>query len=45
MRLTRLQKEFIDENIPKGSYIAFPASLFKSKEYKQWIKDRRKRNI
>ena len=42
MRLTKLQKEFIDKELPKGTYVAFPLSIFKSKEYKQWKKDKRK---
>jgi len=45
MRLTKLQKEFIDKELPKGAYAAFPLSIFKSNEYKQWKKDRRKRNV
>lgn len=44
MRLTKLQKEFMNKNITPGSYVAFPLSMFKSKEYKEWKKERRKRN-
>ncbi len=36
MRLTKLQIEYVDQFIPSGSYIAFPLSIFKSKEYKKW---------
>jgi len=44
MRFTKLQKEFIDENVPKGSYLCFPLDIFKSEAYKKWKKDRRKKN-
>jgi len=45
MRLTKLQQEFIDQNISKDSYTAFPMSVFKSKEYKLWKKNRKPANI
>ena len=43
MRFTKLQKEFIDENVSDGSYICFPHDIFKSKVYKKWKKERRKK--
>jgi len=47
MRLTKLQCEFIDKDVPKGSFVAFPKSVFKSDEYKAWRRLRRakKRNL
>ncbi len=38
-KLTKLQKENIDENISKNGYVCFPVDIFKSKEYKQWRKN------
>jgi len=45
MRLTKLQKEFIDKNLSKGAYVAFPKSIFKSQEYKQWKKEKYKKDV
>lgn len=42
-QLTKLQKEFIDKETNRGSYIAFPLNIFKSEEYRNW--KRKKRNI
>jgi len=40
-RFTKLQREFIDEGNPAGSYTAFPNAIFKSDAYKQWKRKRR----
>jgi len=41
MKLTKLQRIYIDIGLPKNSFIAFPNDVFKSKEYKEWKKKRR----
>lgn len=40
-RLTKLQQEFIDEGVPKGSYIAFNFDVFNSNSYLEWKRERR----
>jgi len=44
MRLTKLQTEFIDKFTEKDGYIAFPINVFKSKEYKEWKREKRQKN-
>lgn len=34
-RLTKLQNEFINQNLRDG-FVAFPLSVFKSEKYKEW---------
>ena len=41
MKLTKRQREYIEGGCSKGSYIAYPSSIFKSDSYKKWLKDRR----
>jgi len=45
MILTKLQNEFIDKDLPKRAYVVFPLSIFTSKEYKQWKRDRLKKIV
>ena len=44
MKLTKRQNEYIDQGLSKGSYVAFPRSIFKSKEYKDWLKHKHHEN-
>ena len=40
-RLTKLQKEYLDENTTKDSFIAYPSDIFQSQEYKEWKRKRK----
>ena len=42
-RLTKLQNEFINQNLGDG-FVVFPLSIFKSKEYKNWKRNKRLKN-
>ena len=42
MELTKLQQEFLDKDLSKDAFVAFPNSIFKSDTYKKWKRDRRK---
>ena len=44
MRLTKLRSEFIDQKLSKDSYVAFPIKIFKSKAYKEWLRNRKLKN-
>lgn len=41
-KLTKLQKEFLDENTSEKGYVCYPLDIFKSKEYKKWKQRKRK---